>query len=361
MIDPKTFYLPMAHILAQTRIVRERLLPRPGEAEVSADQRVEPVDVVARAFVPDMPRVYNIAQMFKVPSSRAHTLLLKHAGEEFAKDEIIARHKRTLEQARVIRAPAPGRLLAEHEGEVLLEMMPAPLELKAGIKGVVANASRFGVVIQVAGALVQGLWGNGKTNFGVLKVLGAVREQPLTAELIDVSCLGTIVVAGGALQPAGLKQAEAQQVRGIICGSMPATLCAAALAAPFPVVITEGFGAVPMAGPAYELCRASNSREASLDAVARTRWGASRPELVVPLPARDAAVVTETPRAYAAIVRNVRVRVTAGDEIGRTGHIASDQVRAREFESGIRVRAAEVEFDDGETGWIPVNNLEAYI
>jgi hypothetical protein len=360
MLDPKTFYLPMACILPQTRVVRERMLPRAGEASVSADQRVEPVDVVARAYFPDPPRVYNIAQMFKVPSSRARALLLKKEGETFAKDEVIARYRKTFDQPRVIRAPAPGRLLAEHDGEVLLEMMPAPFELKAGIKGVVANASRFGAVIQAAGALVQGVWGNGKENFGVLKVLGSAPGQPLTADAIDVSCLGTIVVAGGALQADGLKNAEAQQVRGIVAGSMPASLREAALAAPFPVMIVEGFGELPMAAPAFELCRGAALREAALAAVSRTRWGTARPELVVPLPARDVPAVIESPPAFAAAAADTRVRVGAGEELGRHGRIASAQPQTRSFESGIRARAVEVELDGGETVWVPVNNLEAY-
>ncbi len=360
MPDPKTFYLPMACILPQTRVVRERLLPRAGEASVSADQRVEPVDVVARAYFPDPPRVYNIAQMFKVPSARARDLLLKKEGESFAKDEIIARYKKTFDQPRVIRAPAPGRLLAEHDGEILLEMMPAPFELKAGIKGVVANASRFGAVIQAAGALVQGVWGNGKENYGVLKVLGSTPDQPLTADVIDVSCLGTIVVAGGVLQADGLKNAEAQQVRGIVAGSMPASVRAAALAVPFPVMIVEGFGALSMAAPAFDLCRDANTREATLAAAARTRWGTARPELVVPLSARDTPAAIDSPPAFAVVARDTHVRIGAGEELGRHGRIASAQPLTRTFESGIRARAVEVELDGGDTVWVPLNNLEAY-
>jgi len=125
-------------------------------------------------------------------------------------------------------------------------------------------------------------------------------------------------------------------------------------------MVTEGFGAMPMAAPAFDVLRGCNAREAALDALTRLRWGASRPELVVSLPAREAGAVGDSPRAHAAVARDVKVRVVAGDGLGRTGHIAGEHVRLCAFESGIRVRAVEVEFDDGDIAWAPVNNLEAY-
>src|SRR5262249_16825553 len=108
MPDSKNFYLPVARALSQTRVMRERLLPRPGEALVNPGDRVEPVDVVARAAVPVSPRVVNIAQMFKVPARRAKSLLLKKVGDSFVKDEVLARKKGLMGQTLVCRAPSPG-------------------------------------------------------------------------------------------------------------------------------------------------------------------------------------------------------------------------------------------------------------
>src|SRR5712692_4569995 len=134
MPDAKNFYLPVSRALSQVRVVRERLLPRAGEAVVNPGDRVEPTDVVARAAVPVSPRVVNIAQMFKVSTVRAKGLLLKKVGDPFEKDEVLARKKPLLGQGLVCRAPSAGRLLAEHDGEVLLEMAPTLLELPANLK-----------------------------------------------------------------------------------------------------------------------------------------------------------------------------------------------------------------------------------
>src|SRR5262249_10569037 len=132
-----------------------------------------------------------------------------------------------------------------------------------------------------------GAWGNGKESYGILKWLGEGLDQPLTPDLIDVSCLGAIIVAGGTLDPDGLRQAETQQVRGIIVGSMSATLRERVAGLSFPVMLVEGLGTVPMATPAAEVFRSNSGREAGLRAISQTRWGAQRPEVVVPLSPRE--------------------------------------------------------------------------
>jgi hypothetical protein len=358
MPDSSSFYLPVARALAQTRIVRERLLPRPGEAQVGPDERVEPDDIVGRAYVPVPPIVYNVAQNLNVPTHEVRRLLVKKIGDTFDAHDVIARRKRPFRSPMVCRARAPGRLLAEYRGEVLLESALVPMDLFANARGVVVNASRFGVVVHSSGGLIQGVWGNGKESYGVMKVLGATREQPLTADLIDVSCLGTIIVVGGPIEPEGLKQAKTQQLRGIVAGSMSATLREQALAAAFPIMLTEGFGALAMAAPAYQIIKASTSREASLRAISQTRWGAQRPELVIPVSARE-AVATEAPPAHSALESGVLVRICAGDNLGHTGRVLSAHPQTRILSSGARARAVEVALQDNETVWVAINNLEA--
>src|SRR6202023_78132 len=98
MTDSNSFYLPTARVLAQTRIVRERLLPRPGEAQVGPDDRVEPGDIVARALVPVSPIVYNIAQNLNVPTNQVRGLLVKNIGDSFEAQDVIARRKRAFRQ-----------------------------------------------------------------------------------------------------------------------------------------------------------------------------------------------------------------------------------------------------------------------
>ncbi|MBI1801425.1 MAG: hypothetical protein HY259_04085 [Chloroflexi bacterium] len=368
MTNFHVFYLPVAHARPQARIIRERLLPHSGEVSVEPDQRVEPPHIVARAAMPAAPLVVNLAQRLGVPPKDVKGFLLKAIGDEFNKDEVLASKKGRLGRVSEYRAPGVGRLLAEHEGQLVLEIVPALMELPANINGVVTNVMpRYGVVIELAGGLAQGIWGNGKENYGVLKLLGDKPDQALTQDIIDVSYLGALVVVGGAIQADGLKQATALQVHGVIAGSMPASLRDQAMAAALPIMITEGFGSWSMAAPTYELLKGFNGREAALRAVYRTRGGAQRPELVSPLPQQDAASAEAPPHAVL-LQKGALVRVGAGAYLGQAGRVVSEKPQTQTLAGGIRARAVEIALGssadtaadlEAERVWIPIHNLEA--
>lgn len=356
------FYLPVARALKQTRVMRERLMPRMGEVTVKRDDRVEPVDIVARVPMPNVIRSYNLAKLFKLSPAQVKSKIVKKKGDKFAKREVLARHKPMWSQPLVFRAPADGRIIDEHNGEVLTSETANPLELAANIKGTIANVMpRFGVMIQTAGGLVQGVWGNGKEVYGGCKLVSDQREQALTAERLDVSCLGAIVIVGGALTADGLKQAVAQKVGGIVAGCMPVALRPTVLALPFPVMITEGFGSLPMAAHAFELFKQYQNREANLRAVVQTRWGAVRPELVIPLTARESTNANEVVPPVVALQNGVQVRICAGDYQGHVGRVVSAKPLSRTLASGVRTRAVEVEIEYEERVWVPINNLEAIV
>jgi len=100
------FYLPVARALKQTRVMRERLMPRIGEVRVKRDERVEPVDVVARVSMPNIIRSYNLAKMFKLREpNQAKKTLLKKVGATFVKGEPLARYKPMFGSALRVRAP----------------------------------------------------------------------------------------------------------------------------------------------------------------------------------------------------------------------------------------------------------------
>ena len=54
-------------------------------------------------------------------------------------------------------------------GRVLLEVESAPLELRAGIPGVITDLHpERGATIETNGALIQGAWGNGRVGEGLM-------------------------------------------------------------------------------------------------------------------------------------------------------------------------------------------------
>ena len=52
----------------------------------------------------------------------------------------------------------------------------------------------------------------------------------------------------------------------------------------FPIMVTEGFGAIPMNSAAFKLLTTNNKREATVNAEHFDRYTGSRPEVIIPLP-----------------------------------------------------------------------------
>jgi hypothetical protein len=86
----------------------ERRLPHPGEVVVRVGQRVEPDDVVARAFIPAAPQIVNLARTLMIPPSRVKRALLHEIGAQVAQGVPLARSGRF--GGRVFLAPVNGVL-----------------------------------------------------------------------------------------------------------------------------------------------------------------------------------------------------------------------------------------------------------
>jgi hypothetical protein len=98
---------------------------------------------------------------------------------------------------RSVRAPRDGRVVAVGGGQVLIEVGEAKVELRAGIPGTIIEIiANRGAVIETAGALIQGVWGNGRIDSGLLVNIAETPDGVLTAGRLDVSLRGSILLAG---------------------------------------------------------------------------------------------------------------------------------------------------------------------
>jgi hypothetical protein len=221
----------------------------------------------------------------------------------------------------------------------------------------VANVmSGRGVVIEATGAIVQAAVGFGEESFGVLHVVANEVTDVLRAKSIDVSSHGAIVVGGAWIDESALQQALQLQARGIIAGSLEGRLLAQARSMPFPILLTEGLGRIPMARPIFTLLQSQAGREASISAITRTRWGLTRPEILIPLPADSKPL---PPSALGTpLTVDAPVRVVRGPRQGETGTIRALFDQPRRIESGARLYGAEVDLDVSGRQFIPFANLE---
>jgi hypothetical protein len=239
---------------------------------------------------------------------------------------------------------------------MLLELEGHPFELLAGFSGVISQLlPDQGVVVETTGALIQGVWGNGKMDYGLLHVLARSPEEELRVDRLDVSLRGSVVMGGTCQEADVLAAAEDLPLRGLILASMNSDLAPAALRMRCPVLLIEGFGSLPMNSRAYKLLSTSQRREVS---VLAERWDAAsgkQPEVIIPLPAEPGqALVPDASE----LKTGQQVRVTHSLFHGRVGTIVELIPGLTPMPNGIITPAARVRLEGAEPVDLPLANLE---
>ena len=357
MSDLVAYYPPETRAMPLTLIRRERMLPVPGKVLVSNGEKVQPTQVVAQAEISGEVRIVNVARLLRVPVSRVARFIKVREGDDVTTNTVIAA-RGVLPGGRVL-SPTDGFVfrIDKAHGRILIKVVTRPFQLTAYLGGSVFSVmSGRGVVIETTGAVVQTTVGFGDESFGVLQVVAHDPADILRAKSIDVTAHGAIVVGGAWIDEAALQQASQLQVRGIIAGSMDGRLIDLARRMPFPVLLTEGLGRIPMSRPIFKLLSSQSGREASLSALTQTRWGVMRPEILIPLPV-DSKPALATPLGTPLTV-GARVRVIRGSLQGATGNVVGILDRSVQTDSGARVHGAEIELEAVGKTFVPFANLE---
>jgi len=345
---------PVHHILPLATVIRERLLPIKGTVLARMGQKVNSADVVAEALWAREHTFLDVARTLNVSPDAADKLIRCKAGDKVPAGAVIAMGRGLL--PKTVKAPRDGRVVAAGGGQVLLESGESRMELRAGISGNVTQiiADR-GVEIQTTGALIQGVWGNGRVDTGVMINLADKPDTTLTAGRLDVSMRGSILIAGEVKEEAALLAAAELPVRGLILGSLFPSLIPVAREMRYPIVLTEGFGALPMNSAAYRLITTNAKREATVSAEAFDRYSGARPEIIIPLPASNPPPIPHDIEAFAP---GQTVRLLRQPAAGQIASIVGLHDGLATFPSGLRAAAAEVQLENGEKLLIPLVNLE---
>jgi hypothetical protein len=243
-------------------------------------------------------------------------------------------------------------------GRVLLQSAPETLELAAALRGqVVKVIAGYGALIETQGGLVEGVWGLGERSWGVLKMAVASPDEPLTAKSIDAKSQGYILVGGSVLDAAALTQASKVNVKGIVVGAIHASLMEEVGAGlPFPLVITEGLGEMPMASVVFDLLQSAEGQEAFISGQVDQQGARVRPEVMVFSPTRAEpfpAACGGWPLRQGDLVRIVRA-----PHLGAIGTVQAVLDTPRLVNSGLVMKGAEVALPGSESVFVPLANLE---
>lgn len=345
---------PVHHIIGLTSIVRERLLPVAGTVTVRMGQKVNPVDVIAETNWSREHVLLDVARKLRVHPSIADKLIKCKVGDQLPANAEIAASKGFI--SRSIRAPREGRVAAVGGGQVLMEVGPSKVELRAGIPGTIVEIiAHRGAVIQTAGALIQGVWGNGKIDTGLLANITESPDGVLTTARLDVSLRGSILLAGMVQDAETLQAAGEMPVRGLILSGLFPSLIPVAREMRYPIMVTDGFGPLPMNSAAYKLLSTNAKREITVNAETYNRYSGARPEVIIPLP-----ISTDPPAAREAepFAAGLQVRMRRPPALGKIGVITALKPGLTTLPSGLRAPSADIKLENGEMVVAPLVNLE---
>ncbi len=298
--------------------------------------------------------IIDIGQILQVSSRRAAGLIKIKKGQRVNEGDIIAESSGLF--GREVRAPMEGRIAALGGGKLVLETGGLPFELLAGIQGVVTEiiADR-GVVIRAIGSIIQGVWGNGLQDTGVMMSIMDNADEVFDPARLDVSVRSSIIMGGYVDNPDVFKAANDLPVRGLILSSMSPALLPLASKVSFPVFVLDGFGRRPFNSSAYKLLSTNVRRVITLNAMTTDRLKGNRPELFIALPVSQDPPELQELDTFAA---GQTVRVVGLTRPSRIGVLLQVNSIPARLPNGLRAKMAEIQLESGEKISVPLTNLE---
>lgn len=363
--------------VTETAVLRKRrLLPIPGTVTAETGNRVQADTVVARTELAGKVHVVNVANLLGAAPDEIRDYLIKREGESVTHDEVIAESKPLIKWLKTeIRSPITGKLesVSLVTGQVLLREPPKALELLAYVDGtIVEQLPRQGVTVECTGSLIQGIFGIGGETWGQLAMAVQSPEDRLTPDRLNPSMKGQIVVGGSFLGADTMARAKAVGVAALVVGGIHdkdlrellgydlGVAITGTERVGFTLVITEGFGVIPMAAKTFNLLAAHVGQKASISGATQIRAGVIRPEIIIPKPAQPSAVSSASSSAdeLTGIRAGDQVRIIRDPLFGRIGSVKSLPPDLRQIETESHVRVLEVGFADGSSTVIPRANVE---
>ncbi len=368
-------YTPGLKITEDTLVRRERRLPIKGETLVRVGQAVSPDTVVARAMLEGNLHTFKAAEQLGVSASELTALLKKRVGEGVEKDELLAETKGLFGLfGSQCRAPVEGTIehISAVSGYIGIRQAPRPIETLAYLQGeVVEILPEEGAIIQARAAFLQGIFGVGGERYGPLRMACSKPEEPLQEKNITQEMRGSVIIGGRGASEGALRKAAEAGVAGVVLGALPDAVLRAFVGrdigvaitgqedVPFTLILTEGFGEIPLAERTFRLLQSLEGKTASINGATQIRAGVIRPEIIVP---REAGAALHgdhdfRPEESSQLAPGVVVRIIREPYFGRLGKVVELPPELQEIETGAKVRVARIALEQGEV-MVPRANLE---
>lgn len=366
-------YTPGLKVTENTLLKLERRLPLDGEVLSKEGDQVRWDTIVARTDLPGRVDMINVANKLGMEPAAVPNSMFKKVGEPISKGDPMAQNEGFFGFFKsTLPAPMAGTIesVSEITGQVILRAPPRLVEISAYVDGVVDQVlPNQGVVVKTFGTFIQGIFGIGGETSGELVMLAEAPDQPMTPDQIKPEHAGKIVVGGSLVTNPVLAAAISTGVKGLIVGGIHdqdlrdflgydlGVAITGSERKGVTLVVTEGFGPIPMAHRTFNLLRSKVGRRASMSGATQIRAGVIRPEVIIPelegdwLQSEDRVLDLE-------LAVGAPVRIIREPNFGRLAKVVALPVEPAVIPSEAKVRVAEVELEGGERMTLPRANLE---
>ena len=346
-------------------VTKIRSLPAGAEVMVTKGERVGPATVIGNILVPGRQHLVAASKQLNILPQHLPGAMVKGLGEPVEQGDVIACHSAPLGLFKKV-CMSPSRGVVEEvskTGQVTIREHAELEAVKAYLSGVVTQINPGeGVAIQTPAALVQGIFGIGGEGCGKLRMAVKKPTDTLGARQIKDQDRGCILVGGALVTADALLRAEELGVIGIISGGVLDKDLYDSLGygigenngqadMGLSLVVTEGFGKIPMAPRTFQLLQKLAGQIASISSGSR----GEKPEVIVP---RDGLIAVDAASAAPGLEIGTRVRIVKEPWFCRLGKVIKLPVPLQKIESEARVRVLEVKLEDGEIVTVPRANVE---
>lgn len=366
-------YTPGLTVSGDIVVRRVRRLPIKGELLVQEGASVTPQTAVARALLPGPLQTVKLGEKLGVEPNDVSNYLKVKVGDALSKGDAIAETKGFLGRfgKQLVVSDYEGTIesISEVSGNLLLREASIPVEINAYIQGKVSDLiPNEGAIIETRCAMVQGIFGVGGERTGTVRMAVASPDAVLQASDIHDSDAGKILVGGSGMSLEAIQRASQVGASGIVAGGVKdgdltkflgfdiGVAITGTEAINLTLIVTEGFGYLPMAQRTFELLKSLEGQSGSINGATQIRAGVIRPEVIIPISTSSSSAKVASEAMELSL--GSAIRVIREPYFGKLGVVTELPSHLMTVDSGTEVRVLRAKIEGSGEVLVPRANVE---
>ena len=375
-------YTPGLRVSSDTVIRKHRQLPIPGEVFVSNGDQVTATTEVAQTALPGAVYPVNVVNKLSIPPGDIRASMRRQEGDWIEKGDVLAENTPFIKWFKTqVRAPISGTIesISQVTGQVFLREPPEVIRLAAYVDGAITQVvPHQGVVVESHCTFVQGIFGLGGETAGLISQAVLSPEEELTARHLTSEHSNCIVIGGALAQKETFLRAQELGIRALIVGGVHdrdlkellgydlGVAITGTEQIGFSLIVTEGFGHIPMAKRTFDLLTAKAGQQASCSGATQIRAGVIRPEVIIPLPDESAESQRSKVKGQRSKMEDGQAGIQVGDSIriirephfGVLARVTALPAELQRTATESQVRVLRARLPNGQEVTIPRANVE---